>query len=97
MRSLATVAAGIVVLPLCGCGFQLDPAPSAKIPPVCEDQVYADPKVKDLIMRGAGNDTLRRNTEDQLRYAKLDAAHRCMQQKGLLPPGGGVERPRSDS
>ena len=93
MRRLWLLAA----LPLSACGFSLDPAPAANIPSVCESQVYADPKVKDLIMRGAGSDSLRRNTEDQLRYAKMDAAHRCMQQKGLTPPGGGVERQRVTS
>ena len=58
------------------------------------EQVYADPTVKRLIAQGAGSEYLRINTENQLRAAKEDATHRCMQQKGLAPPGGGVERQR---
>jgi hypothetical protein len=92
MRALTAFAA---VAALAGCG--IDPAPSAPVPSVCQDQVYADPLVKDLILKGAGSDSFRRNHEDQLKYAKIDAAHRCMQQKGLLTPGGGVARPRITS
>ena len=91
MRRLALPA----LLGLAACS--IDPAPVANIPAVCEDQVYADPKVKFLIMEGAGSPNLARNTEDQLRFAKIDAARRCMQQKGLARPGGGVERPRINS
>ncbi len=92
MRRLCVLAA----LGLSAC-YPLDEAPAANYPPACEGQVYADPKVKELIVRGMGSDNLRRNTEEQLRNAKLDAARRCMQQKGLAPPGGGVERRRPDS
>ena len=70
-----------------------DTAPAAPIPAVCEDQVYADPAVKDLILKGTGSETYRINHVEQLRYAKIDAARRCMQLKGLAPPGGGVQRP----
>ena len=69
-----------------------DQAPYAPVPSVCEDQVYADPVVKDLILKGSGSDYYRMTHEEQLKYAKIDAARRCMQQKGLAPPGGGVQR-----
>jgi hypothetical protein len=78
---------------LAGCGT-FDTGPKFSIPAVCEDQVYADPTVKDLILKGAGSPSFQRNHENELAYAKSDAAHRCMQQKGLLPPGGGVQRQR---
>ena len=76
---------------LAGCG--IDPAPVADVPSVCEAQVYADPHVKDLLMKGAGSTSFARQHEDELKFAKVDATHRCLQSKGLAPPGGGVERP----
>ena len=88
MRSLCWLP-GLLGLAAC----TLDTAPYAPIPTVCEDQVYADPVVKDLILKGSGSDYFRRSHEDQLKYAKIDAARRCMQLKGLAPPGGGVQRP----
>ena len=91
MRGVAVAA---VVL-IAGCGpVTLDQAPVADYPAQCEAQVYADPTVKDLLMKSAGSDTFARQHQDELKYAKVDAAHRCAQLKGLAPPGGGVERPR---
>jgi hypothetical protein len=83
----------VLLVGLAGC----DPGnryPEVKIPPICEQQVYADPAVKDEIMKGAGSDFYRENHQTKLDYAKLDALNRCKQAKGLAPPGGGVERPR---
>ena len=77
---------------LAGCA--VDTVKEIPIPKVCEEQVYADPVVKDLIMKGAGTENFRVNHVNQLRAAKDDATTRCMQQKGLARPGGGVERPR---
>ncbi len=88
MRALGWLP-GLLALAACG----IDTAPNAPIPAVCEDQVYADPVVKDLILKSAGSETYRLNHTEQLRYAKIDAARRCMQLKGLAPPGGGVARP----
>ncbi len=85
-------AALAVLATLAGCST-FDTAPAANIPSQCEAQVFADPTVKDLIAKSAGSDFYARNHEDELKFAKADAAHRCLQQKGLLPPGGGVERP----
>ena len=89
MRRLAWV----MLLGVAACG-PIDIAPAANYPAQCESQVYADPHVKDLLMKSAGSETFAREHEDEMKYAKIDAAHRCMQQKGLAPPGGGVERPR---
>ncbi len=80
---------GLLALAAC----TVDTAPNAPIPSVCEDQVYADPVVKDLILKSAGSETYRINHVEQLKYAKIDATRRCMQLKGLAPPGGGVQRP----
>ncbi len=84
-----------VALLAAGCGpVRLDQAPVADYPAQCEAQVYADPRVKDLLMKTAGSDTFARQHEDELKFAKVDAAHRCAQQRGLTAPGGGVERSR---
>ena len=85
---------GLVGLAACNA---YDASPTVAIPKVCEGQVDADPLVKSLTIKGLGSDNLRLNTENQLRYARIDAAHRCMQQKGLVAPGGGVERQRITS
>ncbi len=86
MKPLALLA---LLLPLAACG--IDRAPAASVPSICEEQVYADPLVKDLIIKGAGSTGFARNHEDELQAAKQDAATRCLQAKGLIPPGG-VER-----
>lgn len=83
-----------LLLPLAVAGCAVDTVKQIPIPAVCEEQVYADPVVKDLLMKSAGTDAFRANHVNQLRAAKDDAATRCMQQKGLARPGGGVERPR---
>ncbi len=96
MRPLR-LAPVMALLILAGCGmfghFDTAPALPESIPPGCEDQVYADPKVKDLLMKGAGSENYRISHIEQLKFAKLDALHHCMQQKGLAPAGGGVQRP----
>lgn len=91
MKRLAVSLA--CLLPLSGCGL-FDGAGEAVIPPMCEDQVYADPLVRDMIMKGAGSDYYANNHIDQMKAAKQDATQRCLQQKGLARPGGGVERQR---
>jgi hypothetical protein len=89
MRGVALVLLAVTVA---GCQ-RFDAAPAASVPDVCEAQVYADPHVKDLLMKSAGSYNFARDHEDELKFAKQDAAHRCLQLKGLLPPGGGVQRP----
>jgi hypothetical protein len=78
---------------LAGCSANV-PIPKVTIPDVCEQQVYADPAVRDEIMKGAGSDYYRSIHEADLAYAKQDALNRCLVQRGLAPKGGGVERPR---
>ena len=81
------------LLSLAGCGpGGMDRAPVADFPAQCEAQVYDDPKVKEILMKYAGSVTYARQHDDALKYAKIDAAHRCLQRKGVLPAGGGVER-----
>ena len=87
----------LLLVALAGCAIHLDQAPVADVPAQCEAQVYQDPLVKDLLMKSVGSDTFARQHEDELKYAKVDAAHRCMQRKGIAPAGGGVERPRVDT
>ncbi len=89
MRAL--VLGGLALL--AGCGpISIDQAPVADIPGQCERQVYDDPKVKDILMKYSGSVTYARQHEDALKVAKEDATRRCLQRKGILPPGGGVER-----
>jgi hypothetical protein len=86
----------LLVLPVAACTLPnpaTDPAPAANYPQQCEDAVYADPTVKQLLAASAGSPTFARQEAERLRYAKLDAARRCEQQRGLVPSGGGVERP----
>jgi hypothetical protein len=82
MKLLALLA---LLTPLAACG--INQAPAANIPSICEDQVYADPLVKDLIMKGAGSEAFRASHLKRLQKAKLAAAGRCMQQKGIARSG----------
>ena len=62
---------------------------------MCEQQVYADPAVREEIVKGAGSDFYRSTHQATLAYAKQDAVGRCLRMKGLAPASsGGVERPR---
>ena len=83
----------LLPLALGGCG-SFDTGPQVNIPPQCEHDVYADATVRDMIAKGAGSDGYRLTHENALKYAKLDAVNRCLRQGGVLPLGGGVERPR---
>ena len=83
----------LLPLLLAGCGT-FNTGPRVDIPSECEHQVYADATVRDMIAKGAGSDGYRLTHENALKYAKLDAVTRCLQQKGQLPAGGGVQRQR---
>lgn len=82
-----------VLAVLAGCA-ETPPVAVAKIPSECEGAVYADPAVREEIMKGAGSDYYRNTHQAELAYAKQGATARCLRQKGLAPMGGGVERPR---
>ena len=73
---------------LAGCATNT-PIPKVEVPDICEQQVYADPAVKDEIMKGAGSDFYRNTHQADLAYAKADALNRCLRQRGLAPQGGG--------
>jgi hypothetical protein len=88
----------LVLLPLALGACQIaspftDPSPGADIPQECRDYVYADPKVKFLLEASAGSESFGRQHAEELRYAKIAAAHKCLQMKGLTRSGGGVEPP----
>jgi hypothetical protein len=86
----------VVLAGLAGCATNT-PIPKVEIPDFCEQSVYADPAVKDEIMKGAGSDGYRNNHQADLAYAKQDAITRCLRQRGMMPKGGGVEAPRRPS
>lgn len=90
-----TLPLGLALAALAGCSSlsPFDNSPSADFPNVCETQVYADPSVKSLLARSAGSESFARNHAEELHYAKLDAARRCMEQRGMIRTGG-VERQR---
>ena len=94
MRRLGGVTLCAVLGLAAGCTPN-EPIPEVKIPEICEQQVYADPAVREEIVKGAGSDYYRNTHQATLAYAKLDAVGRCMRMKGLAAaPIGGVERPR---
>lgn len=58
---------------------------------ICDRQANNDPVVKELIMKGAGNEHFQLEGQDQLRAAKQDARIACLRARGIVQPGG-VER-----
>ena len=86
---------------LAGCGGGRDrdaaiagvPVPAA-LASACDSQVNQDPVVKDLIMKGAGSEHFKLENEDTLRLARQRARLACLQGRGVLPRGGGVEPQR---
>ena len=77
-----------VALLLAGCARDDTPASA------CEHQVYQDPVVKELIIKGAGNQSFQRESEDVLAQAKQRARLACLQGRGVVKPGGvEVQRP----
>ena len=59
----------------------------------CDAQVNRDPVVQDLILKGAGSEHFRLESYDRLRLAKQRARLACLQGRGVVPRGGGVEPP----
>ena len=62
----------------------------------CEAQIDADPVVRDLITKGAGSEHFKWENEGVLAQARKDAETACLQGRGVLRRGGGVERPQAD-
>ncbi len=72
-------------------------SPSTPVSPevaACREGVYHDPAVKELIEIGAGSQYFMNEHQADLKAAKADATLRCLQSRGLAPPGSGVERPK---
>ena len=71
-----------LLLLLAGCAHDDTPASA------CEHQVYQDPVVKAMIVKGAGNPSFQREGEEALAQAKQRARLVCLQGRGLVQPGG---------
>ena len=97
-----TRAGLIALLPalalLAGCGGGRDRPPTVAVPDAvasaCESQVDADPAVTELMIKGAGTPQFQRDNQDRLRLARQRARIACLQSRGVLPRGGGVEPQR---
>ncbi len=77
----------LILLLLSGCARES--APDA----ACDAQVNRDPEVRDLIMKGAGSEHFKLETDDELLRARKRARITCLQGLGVVPKGG-VEAPR---
>ncbi len=75
-----------LVLALAACA-STPPSPER----ACESAANDDPKVKAIIIKGAGNPHAQLEDQDLLRAAKQDATLACLRSRGLIPRGG-VER-----
>lgn len=91
MRSFAAMFAGGMVLACAACAAPPSPPVSPEVA-ACQEGVYKDPVVKDLIEKGAGSPSFMREHEGDLRAAKAQSTLHCLQSRGLARPGGGVER-----
>ena len=80
-----------VLLAACSFGTS-DGSPQAQ----CERQAYNDPAVRDIIGNSAGNYRDAGPQREQLLWAVRQGTQRCLQKKGLAPPGG-VEPVRPNS
>ncbi len=73
----------------CGTGYVARNEPPA--PPGCERAADDDPAVRELTMKMAGASWWRHNYQDEMIALRREALLRCLRQKGLIQPGGGVE------
>ena len=67
-------------------------APPDSLRGQCERTVYEDPKVKEALARSAG--TAGADDIKALAEIKREAVQRCLNQRGGVGTGGGVELPR---
>jgi hypothetical protein len=72
-----------VLLAACSVGASGD-SPQAQ----CERQAYNDPEVRQIIGNSAGNYMDGGPQRDQMLWAVRQGTQRCLQKKGLAPPGG---------
>ena len=72
-----------VLLTACSFGAS-DNSPQA----LCERQAYDDPAVREIIGNSAGNYMDGGPQRDQMLWAVRQGTQRCLQKKGLAPPGG---------
>jgi hypothetical protein len=63
-------------------------APSTNVQAQCEREAYDDPAVRAIIGDTAGNYMQAGPQRDQLIWAVRQGTQRCLQRKGLVPPGG---------
>ena len=87
-----TRPAALLLLLLLPAACSREAAPAAG----CEAQVNADPVVRDLITKGVGSEHFKWENEGLLAQARKDAETVCLQGRGVLRRGGGVEPPRAD-
>jgi len=55
---------------------------------ICARRVYDDPTVKDLMTLGAASPALLAANQGALKQAKRAATTRCLQDMGIVRPGG---------
>ena len=72
-----------LALLLAGCAAPVAPETAA-----CERQANADPEVRELIMKGAGNPHFQLDNQPQLAEARQRATRTCLRARGLAPRGG---------
>ncbi len=58
------------------------------VTPECRAAVYRDPDVRQLIAAGTAVPQYMAENQNKLALKEAEAERRCMQQKGLAPPGG---------
>jgi hypothetical protein len=73
----------VLALLLTACAAK-DNSPQAQ----CERQADQDPIVRSIYRGDQGDYTQLGQARSNLMWAKRDATVKCMQQKGLAPPGG---------
>ena len=62
-----------------------------KDPTGCEAVADRDPAVVDYEAKNASTDNYIRNHYDDYRLARLAAVQKCERERGIIPPGGGVQ------
>ena len=58
------------------------------VPPPCRDAVYADPKIREIMVADAGSPALRATNQNRLAFLQDEAVRNCLRARGELPKGG---------